>query len=735
MKNVRLHDLITDYRVKPDNDKQETVKNKATSVIPVLDTGIYEPFNGICLTDTFQLYEMTDKEDIDNPVFQKNTERVNEQRNSPITVIVGNPPYSVGQKSANDNAQNQSYKRLEARIANTYVLQSKATNKNSTYDSYIKAFRWASDRLTETDGGIIAFVSNGAWLDGNAQDGFRKTIEKEFTSIYVFNLRGNCRTSGELRKKEGGNVFGEGSRTLISITVLVKKSNQKDNAKIMYYDIGDYLSLKDKLKIISDFHDISKLPMIQINPNEHGDWISKRNDKFGTWISIGDKDDKNNTNTFFVPRYGRGLATSRDVWCYNCSKTKLICNIQKSIDFYNSEVERFLNANKNNSIKNIKDFINYDSNKFSWDRNQKENDLPKGRKYSFDESSVRVALYRPFFKQNCYFNRQLNNCVYQLPQLLPTNKEKNLGICTNGIGDKSFSCIITDCLPDLQVNFNGQCFPLYWYETIESNQGTLFEEENQIIRHEAITDFILERAQTKYGQKVQREDIFYYVYGILHSKSYRETFEADLKKMLPRIPLVSDYQKFWAFSKAGRELAELHLNYENVEAYPDVKIESLDYVEYAKETPKQVRGDSTIWGDMDGRMVADSIGAPSRASGTANGATGTSKDYKYYAVEQMKFPKKEQKDTIIYNHWHKITNIPAKAYEYVVNGKSAIEWIMERYAITTDKKSGITNNPNDWSFEHEKPRYIFDLLLSIINVSVQTVDIVNDLPEVDWEKE
>ncbi|MBO4729445.1 MAG: helicase, partial [Spirochaetaceae bacterium] len=625
------------------------------------------------------------------------------------------------QKDGNSNTQNQFYPKLESKIADTYVALSNATNKNSTYDSYIKAFRWASDRLNKTDGGVIAFVSNGAWLDGNAQDGFRKTLESEFSSIYVFNLRGNQRTSGELSRKEGGKIFGSGSRTPIAITILVRKPNQPGKAKIFYHDIGDYLSREDKLKIISDFHDVSKLPFIQLSPNEHGDWISQRNDKFDTWIPIGDKENKTNNKTFFVPYYGRGLATSRDVWCYNSSKKQLVKNINSCIDFYNSEVDRYLTEKKTSPDLVVNDFINYDSTKFSWDRNQRDTDLPKGRKYSFDEKSIRNSVYRPFFKQYCYFNRQLNNCVYQLPQFLPNEEKKNIAITVNGLSSKKgYSCLVADSLIDLNFQTAGtQCFPLYWYETIEPEQNSLFNDNAQIIKHEAISDFILEHAQGKYGNKVQREDIFYYVYGILHSKSYRETFEADLKKMLPRIPLVSDYQKFWAFSKAERDLANLHLNYEKVEAYPDVKVESSEQTQCKPVKAKSVFDDGSL-------MVAESESSYSASN---------SDEFNYYAVEKMKFPKKDQKDTIIYNRYHTITNIPEKAYEYVVNGKSAIEWVMERYQVTTDQKSGITNNPNDWSREHNKPRYILDLLLSVINVSVQTVNIVNNLPEVDWEKE
>ena len=705
-----------------------------------MTTTTYEPFNGICLTDTFQLYE-NGEQSFDDKVFSENSERVHNQKKQPITVIVGNPPYSIGQKSANDNAQNQSYEKLEERIESTYVALSEANLNKACYDSYIKAFRWATDRLDKDDCGIIAFVSNAGWLKTNGLDGFRKCIEKDFQKIYVFNLRGDQYTSGELSRKEGGKIFGSGSRTPIAITILVRKPKQTNKTKILYYDIGDYLSREDKLKIISDFHDISNLSMTQINPNEHGDWITKRNDNFANWISLeADKKFNSASQSFFIT-HAIGIATNRDSWVYNYSLKSINTNISRMIDFYNNQKLIYNDATKHFSQKekpNTEKYVSNDPSKISWTVNLR-NDIKKNITHQFNNQDIIIGIYRPFEKLNLYFSEGFIERPGLSKKLFPSDKHKNLIICVNGLGGKKEpSVLISDTIVDLNSQEAGaQCFPLYWYETIESNQSSLFGDDNQIIKHEAITDFILQRAKSKYGEKVQREDIFYYVYGILHSKSYRETFEADLKKMLPRIPLVSDYQKFWAFSKAGRELAELHLNYENVEAYPDVKIESLDYVEYAKETPKQVRGDSTGWGDMDGRMVADSIGGPSRASGTANGATGTASDneYKYYAVEQMKFPKKDQKDTIIYNHWHKITNIPAKAYEYVVNGKSAIEWIMERYAITTDKKSGITNNPNDWSLEHEKPRYIFDLLLSIINVSVQTVDIVNNLPEVDWEKE
>lgn len=646
----------------------------------------YEPFGGICLTDTFQLYE-NGEPTLDDKVFSENSDRVNEQKKQSITVIVGNPPYSLGQKDANDDAQNQKYPKLESKIADTYANLSEATTVKAAYDSYIKAFRWASDRLNKTDGGVIAFVSNGAWLDNNGLDGFRKTIENEFSAIYVFNLRGNQRTSGELSRKEGGKIFGSGSRTPISITLLVRKSDHSGKAKILYHDIGDYLSREEKLKIVSDFHDISKLPLETITPNEHGDWISKRNEKFGTWIPI-ESDEKFNPKTHsFFTIHSLGVNTNRDVWVYGFSKEQTSENMQRTISFYNQQVKDLREARKQNQKLSADDFKDNDSRKISWCSSlvPKLNTLTE---CNFQEDSIVLGSYRPFVKKHLYFGELFIHRRGQFDNLFPTQSTKNLVICVNGHGGKKDpSALISDCIVDLNSQEAGaQCFPLYWYEIIEPDQNSLFgDDDAQIVKHEAISDFILERAQSKYGNKVQREDIFYYVYGILHSTSYRETFSDDLKKMLPRIPLVSDYEKFWAFSKAGRDLANLHLNYEKVAPCPDVTVE----------------------GD----------------------------DKNDFIVKKMSFPKRGEKQTIIYNDKITITNIPEKAYEYVVNGKSAIEWIMERYAVTVDQKSGITNNPNDWATEHDKPRYILDLLLSVINVSVQTVDIVNNLPEVDWDKE
>jgi predicted helicase len=652
----------------------------------------YATFEGICLTDTFQLGESEDGEKLFSDMFPQNSKRVQKQKKAPLKVIMGNPPYSVGQKSANDIAQNQKYEVLDGKIADTYAKFSTATLQNSLYNSYMKAFRWSTDRLDKEFGGIVAFVTDGGWIDNNSHDGFRKCIEREFSAIYIFNLRGNAHGSGELRKKEAGNVFGSGSRTSVAITFLVKKPEKTiEKARIFYRDIGDYLTKDEKLIIIKNLKSLNHpdMGLTEIHPNEYGDWISKRNASFESFIPVGDKEDKS-SNCFFNPIYGRGLATSRDPWCYNSSKTKLIENIQRTINFFNDQVDEFEVLKRKNPDIKPDQFINTDSTKISWDRAQK-NDLQKNKHYSFNESSVYLSLYRPFFKQWCYFNRQLNNCVYKLPSAFPNKEIKTPVICVPGAGGKKeLSVLITDCLPDLHVNGDTQAFPLYYYEEKSNKTLQLFENDDKgLLRRDGISDFILERIQSQFGKTVSKEDIFYFTYGLLHSREYAEAFASDLKKMLPRIPIPETVTDFWKFSRAGKMLADLHINYEKVPPYHGVKV--------------------------------------------------TGADKNNFRVEKIRYTDKARKDVIQYNSFIRIEDVPTKAYEYTVGGKSAIDWIVERYKITTDlnskgEGSGITNDPNDWADEVGNPRYILDLLLSVINVSVQTVDIVNGLPKLEFEK-
>lgn len=667
----------------------------------------YLPYNGICLTDTFQLAEKKHNE-LFTEFFQDNSKRVKKQMATHVRVIVGNPPYSIGQKSANDNAQNLSYPYLDNRVSETYAAKSSATLSKSLYDSYVKAFRWASDRIPKDAGGVVAFISNGAWLDGTGQDGMRRCLEEEFTSIYVLNLRGNQRTSGELSRKEGGKIFGSGSRTPIAFTFLIKNPAKKgQKATIYYHDIGDYLTREQKLNMVKDFRSISsqKLDWQIIKPNDKADWINQRDGVFDSLIPLAPEKKLNKDSHSIFIINGPNIATGRDCWVYNFSLCKATNNIKRLVCNYNSE------------IKYPIDEITNDPTKISWTAGLRLKAM-KGQEIAYVPQKLEIGMYRPFCRQNIYYGKDLiersgiQSTVFQ---------SDNLIICVKGIGDKNFSCFISDILSDYQLLFNSQCFPLYWYEENKNPQGTLFDDPktNRYIRRDGITDWILKEIRNRFGgtKAITKEHIFYYVYGLIHSKQYRERFADNLKKSLPRIPIVNNVQDFMAFYKAGKELANLHLNYEQGINTPATEQGAVTYSEMSTQVQRTlgviITGDIDIWQDE-----------------------WTEETYQYFTVEKMRFAKVRDengkliadKTRIIYNSHITIENIPLKAYEYIVNGKSAIEWIMERYAVTIDKASQIKNDPNAWSREHEQPRYILDLLLSVIMLSCQTVDIVNSLP-------
>lgn len=657
----------------------------------------YLPYDGLCLTDTFQLGESEHPdEEVFKKFFRNNSDAVELQRETPIRVIIGNPPYSVGQRSANDNAQNQSYPHLEQRIADTYVDKSKATSTKGIYDSYIKAYRWATDRLAPDEGGIIAFISNGAWIDGLSHDGFRASLQQEFDKIYVYNLRGNQRTSGELSRREGGKIFGSGSRTPIAITFLVRypQSQRKlqQQAEIYYHDIGDYLSREEKLKRISSARSYSHLPWTRITPNDKQDWINQRDDLFDTLIPLApDKKFNKNVRSAFVT-YSLGVATGRDPWAYNYASSELSENVNRMMKAYNEEVDRY--ASLATQPEDLDSWINKDERLISWNRNLKQM-IVKGKKLEFNDQEVYLSCYRPFCSQYLYFQKDFNAMQYLQKRLFPTPQHKNLLICVSGVGSsKPFSCLITDHVPSLDFVEKTQCFPLYWYEEEkpETVPASLFGEptERRWVRRNGITDWMLREVRSRFGntRALTREDIFYYIYGVLHSEEYRTRFADDLRKALPRIPIVERLEDFMAFSKAGRQLAEMHLHYEN-------------YKQPEEEQPAE----QTEPSDADKEWM-----------------------YDRYRVEKMSWPNKGDRSVIAYNQQVVIEDIPEGAYDYIVNGKSAIEWIMERYAVTTDKKSGIINDPNLWCREQGNPRYIVDLLHSVIRLSIDTMEIVRQLP-------
>lgn len=648
--------------------------------------GDYVPFEGICLTDTFKMYE---SDDLISQYMPDNSERRKRQKATDIRVIVGNPPYSAGQGSANDNNANVVYPGLDGRIRDTYASRSTATLKNALYDSYIRAFRWASDRIG--DAGVMAYVSNAGWIDGTAADGMRACLKDEFSDLYVFHLRGNARTSGEQRRKEKGNVFGEGTRTPVAISVLVKNPEAAQHGRIYFHDIGDYLDQKQKLAIISQFSSIRGITETDgwssIQPDEHNDWLNQRDGSFETFFPTSAR----MSNSIFAAN-SIGVMTGRDAWTINSSRATVSSQMSRMIENYNSEAILHAERGEKSDIKNI------DPSRISWSSNLIAS-AQRGKSAEFSESALKTCVYRPFQKQWVYFDSMFNDRRGKLDQIFPNAATRNLVITVTGVGSKGlFSCLLIDKIFSRDMIEKGQSFPLQLFGLIaDSETDDLFEvedQESEIAASDGVTDVGLRNFKTAYpSDEITKEDIFYYVYGLLHSEEYRSRYADNLSKELPRIPCVKKAEDFWAFSRAGRALADLHVNYESVAPYP--------------VTIKQ--------GDLRTAVIKDSEA--------------------FYRVTKMKFDGKRgatDKTTVIYNANITMQNIPLEAYEYVVNGKPALEWVMERQVVKTDKASGIVNDANRYAVETVgNPAYPLELFRRVITVSLETMKIVRSLPKLD----
>ena len=567
------------------------------------DGGSYKPFPGMVLTDTFRLNR--EKTLPLDPVFFENGERANRQERRHINVIIGNPPYNVG--------GGKIYRELDGRISDTYAKKGTAKFKGSLYDSYIRAIRWASDRI-ENDG-IICFVTNGSFIDANSADGLRKCLAEEFSAVYIFNLRGNQR-GGDWRK-EGGKVFGEGSQLPIAVTMLVKSSACRQ-ARIYYYAVGDYMKREEKLAELVRLGDFGRMTesgvMAEVVPNGFGDWVNQRSGIYEEFMNLGSRNEPDRF-AVFDDRYSAGVHTGHDAYSYNFSRDELCRNIKR----------RYHNA-------------------------------------VISDDTVRVGLYRPYVKMYLHFSRDTTMRLCQIPAIFPKHDTKNKVIFITGIGaGRKFSVLMTNCVPNLHLMDTGQCFPLYWYE------GG--------VRYDGISDDALVKFRRHYGDEaVTKEDIFSYIYGVLSSREYGERFGNDTRRVLARVPFARD---FWAFSRAGRELGELHTGYESVSPYP-----------------VELCGDA---GDL-------------RVSGMRSVIEGGER-------------------VIRYNDGLTVRGIPESAWEYEVNGRSALEWVIERYSDSCDKASGLRNDCNDWGREHGNERYVLELIGRVAAVSVRTVEILRGMPE------
>jgi predicted helicase len=657
--------------------------------------GEYRPFDGICLTDTFQLYE---KDDLVSSVLVDNSVRRTRQKKLDIRVIIGNPPYSVGQDSENDNNSNVAYPSLDDRIGKTYAARSHAKLSKGLYDSYIRAIRWASDRVGES--GIIGFVTNASFIEAGSTDGLRKCLAQEFSSLYIFHLRGNQRTSGELSKKEGGKVFGSGSRAPVAISLLVKKRDATEHGRISFHGVADYLTREEKLAVVANFGSINGITeaagWTHVTPDAHGDWLKQRDDDFRRYLVLGDKSE---AELALFATYSLGVNTNRDAWARSPSRRGLAEQMARMIAFYNGEVMRLATVHggldKKAREQLIDGFIDTDPTKISWTVNLKSH-LVRGTTFVLDETRMVASLYRPYSKQWLYFDRSLNERVLQIPRFFPASGAENRVIGVSASESRSgYTVLMADVVPSLHAAdmVGSQFFPLYLYDgdasdSDEDGQSALFARAKRTragARRDGVTDGGLEHFKRAYPREtITKEDVFYYVYGILHSAQYRERYADNLGKELPRIPRMKKAPDFWSFSRAGRALGDLHVGYERASEY------------------------------------AARIEAPANPTGGQ------------YRVEKMKFGKGKDRSVIHYNDFITVRDIPLAAYEYVVNGKSAIEWVMERQSITTDKASGIVKDANAWAIETAgDPRYPLALLLRVITVSLETMKLVRALPALD----
>lgn len=631
------------------------------------NSGKYSPFEGIVLADTFQMFEAEDALDLE--VFTENNERADLQKNIDITVVIANPPYSIGQKSANDNNQNVSYPDLDASIRKLYVESSEAGLSKSMYDSYIRAFRWASNRIN--DHGIIGFVTNGGFIDSKAADGFRKALLAEFSSVYIFNARGDARLNGENRRKEGGNIFGGGSRTPIAITFLVKSPNHRGKNHIYYYDMGDYLSREAKLAKLVEFGSIENVPWQEVTPNEKGDWINRRNEIYDSFIPLSIK--KNNSNGEFsiFSLSGSGLLTNRDSWLYNFSHDSLVENVKRFLSNYQGLVGLLKDGRST-----LDEISEMPKSEISWSRGL----LNRAKRFEsiiFDVDSVVLANYRPFTRKYAY--REPKAVEMQAKtSLFPKNAE-NILLGTTNVSQSEFSCLAFRGLVDLGF-LMGDCYPLHIFEEeADQDRGTIDFGTTQAPRkRDGISDWALGHFREKCKDaKITKLDIFHYVYGVLNSPDYLAKFSQDARKSGPRVPIVEEFR---IFAEAGKKLLDLHLNYDKLEA-----------------------------GNLTNLIVGDK----------------SLKDDKEFRVKKMSLSKNADLLTLTINQNVSISEIPAEVLNYKVNGRSPIEWLVNQYQETIDKDTKISNDPNDLSTD---PKYLIKLAQSLIKLSIESNHILQSLP-------
>ena len=617
-------------------------------------TGVYAPFEGICLVDTFDLAE-----DRQLPLFApENTQRVESQKETPMFVVIGNPPYNAGQVNENDNNKNRKYETMDKRVRETYVQDSTATLRNKLSDPYVKAIRWAADRIG--DEGVVAFVTNSSFLDAVAFDGMRKHLTDDFDAIYILDLSGNVRKNPKLSGTTH-NVFG--IQIGVSINFLVKKKDKPDSQVKMYYArVDENWRKEEKYRYLDEREQYGNVEWQTITPDRRHTWLTEgHHAEYEIFVPLGSREAKaaeSDPEGVIFTRYSNGVKTNRDSWAYNFCRSSLIENMSLMIDTYNEQVFKW--ERRGNYGVNVDDFVTNDSTKISWSGDLKQA-LERGKTGQFTSKNIRHSLYRPFTKSNLYFDRLMNNRVYVFPSVFPTPEieRENRVICVSGLGsNKPFQSLMAKMIPCLDILEKTQCFPYYTYDEDGGN------------RRENITDWALAQFRARYDDAISKWEIFHYLYGLLHHPAYRQRYQANLKRELPRIPFAPDFR---AFAAAGARLAQIHVAYEDQPEYPLAQV----------ETPGQ---------PLDWR------------------------------VEKMRLSK--DKTQLRYNDFLTLDGIPAAAFNYRLGNRSALEWVIDQYRVKTDKRSGIVNDPN----RPDDPQYILRLIRKVTSVSLETVKIVEGLP-------
>ncbi len=618
-------------------------------------TGQYRPFEGICMVDTFELAEGQQI----SMFAKENTARVQQQQRTPITVIIGNPPYNVGQINENDNNKNRKYLVMDERVSETYAKDSNATLVNQLSDPYVKAIRWAADRIGEE--GIVAFVTNNSFVDGLAFDGMRKHLIQDFDSTYILDLGGNVRKNPKISGTTH-NVFG--IQVGVSINIFIRRREWRETPTIHYFRTDKFWRKEQKYDFLDAKQYQSNIEWQEIQPNKKFTWLTEGlQADFETFVSIGNKARKRqlNTEVIFLD-FSNGVKSNNDAYVYNFSYETIEQSAQRMVEDYNSQRDRYL---RHGQPKNLDLFLDVDETRLKWIRNTKRN-LRRGTEATLKVENIRRAIYRPYSSRYYYFDPIFSEDVYQLSSFLPSNDTGNLLIVISDKGHRaSFAVWMIDKTPDLHLlaaTDTFQCFPFYTYDEDSSN------------RRENITDWALEQYQTQYqDDTITKWDIFHYVYALLHHPTYRDTYAANLRRELPRIPFIND---FWSYAKTGARLAEIHVNYEQQPEY------TLQFIENPDEPLN-------------------------------------------WRVEKMRLSK--DKTQLKYNEFLTLAEIPSAVFDYRLGNRSALDWIIDQYRVKTDKRSGIVNDPNNLDDE----QYIVRLIGQVITISLETVELVNGLPE--WE--